>query len=81
MKHELRPTIHMEEPVLTAVGWVGCSLRGSPEHPNSVSQVVGVSDMVPAFRICVSVGGGFRRGTMASGRLSVWEKTVPHLSF
>ena len=32
--------------------------------------------MVPACQLCSSVGGGFRKGTMASGPLSVWEKAV-----
>ena len=30
MKHEPRPAIHMEKPLLTGVSWMGLSLRGSP---------------------------------------------------
>ena len=47
---------------------------------NSVSQVERVSDMAPACHLCDSVGGGFRKGIMASAYLSVWEKVVPHVS-
>ena len=46
---------------------------------NSVSQVDGVSDMVPACGLCGSVGGGFRKGTMATTPLSIWEKVVLQL--
>ena len=46
---------------------------------NSVSQVDGVSDMAPASQLCGSVEGGLRKQTMASARLSVWEKTVSQL--
>ena len=44
---------------------------------DSVSQVDGVLDMAPARWLCGSVGGGFRKATMAG--LSVWEKAVPQL--
>ena len=38
VKHELRPT--MEKPLLTAISWMGWSLRESPGQANSVSQVM-----------------------------------------
>ena len=47
---------------------------------NSVSQVDGVLDMALACQLCGFVGGGFRKGTLASGHLSVWEKAIPQLS-
>ena len=36
---------------------------------NSVNQVDEVSDMAPACQLCGSVGGGLRKGTMASAHL------------
>ena len=33
---------------------------------HSVSQVNGVSDMVPTCQVCGFVGGGFRKGTIVS---------------
>ena len=36
---------------------------------NSVSQVDGISDMAPAFQLCGSVWGGFRKRTVASDHL------------
>ena len=36
--------------------------------------------MAPTWGLCGSVGGGFRKGIMASAYLSVWEKAVPQLS-
>ena len=61
------------------IGWDGVSgyLQG---EANSVSQVDGVSDVVPACRLCGSVEGQFRKGTMASAHLSFWEKAVCQLS-
>ena len=46
---------------------------------NSVSQVDGVSEMVPGCQLYGSVGGGIRKGTMASASTSVWEIAVPQL--
>ena len=61
--------------------YVGCggvsgNLQGCS---TSVSQVDGVSDMAPTCWLSGSVGGGFRKGTMASAYLSVWDKAVLHL--
>ena len=83
MKHEPRPAIHMEKSVNSLGGpiiWVEHSLRGSQGREIVLSQVDGVSDMAPACWLCDSVGGGFRKETMASACLSVWEKAVPQLS-
>ena len=33
--------------------------------------------MAPACQLSGFVGGGFRKGKMASAHLSVWEKVVP----
>ena len=83
MKHEPRPTIHMEKSLLTV--WVGPQFawdRVSGDlqgETNSVSQVDGVSDRAPTCQICGSVGRGPRKGTMASACLSVWEGAVPQL--
>ena len=70
MKHEPRPGIHMENPLLTA--WVGPKVgwdRASgdlQDRANSVGQDDGVSDMAHPCWLCVSVEGGFR--TFLSGR-------------
>ena len=56
MKHEPRPAIHMEKPLLTAVSWVGWSLRGS-NRANSVSQVDGFSLIAPTCQLYGSIGG------------------------
>ena len=65
----------MKKPLETA--WVGLQAGRdgvSGNHlggANSVSQVNGVSDMVPASG---SVGKGLIKGTMTSASTSVWEK-------
>ena len=46
---------------------------------NSISQVDGVFDMAPAFQLCASAWGGFRKWKMASTHLSGREKAVPQL--
>ena len=51
------------------ISWVQWNFWGSPIESNSVSQVDGVLDMAPACWLCGSVGGGFRKGTMASAHL------------
>ena len=60
-------------------GWGGVS-RDLQGKVNLINQVDGVSDMAPVWQLCCSVGEGFRKGTVASARLSVWEKAVPQLS-
>ena len=70
------------KPLETA--WVGLIVgwsRARENHQggaNSVSQVVGVSDMVPTCGFCDSLGGGLRQGTMASASTSFWEKAAAH---
>ena len=51
----------------------------STSRTNSVNQVDGISDMAPTFWLYCSVGRGFRKGTVASTHLSVWEKAVLQL--
>ena len=46
---------------------------------NSVSQVVGVSDVAPTCQFCGSARGQFRIGTVASACLSAWEKAAHQL--
>ena len=61
------------------VGWG----RASGNHQggaNSVSQLDGDADVVPACLLYGSVWGGLRRGIVASARSSVWEKPAPQLS-
>ena len=73
----------MEKPL--EIAWVGLKVgwgRTSGNYQggaNSVSQVDGVSEMVPGCQLYGSVGGGIRKGTMASASTSVWEKAVPQL--
>ena len=55
-------------------GWDGVS-RVLQVSTNSVNQVDGVSDMAPACWLCGSVGGGFRKETIAC--LSLWKKVSP----
>ena len=74
----------MEKPVETAwvgprVGW-GWASGNDQGGAKSVSQVDGVSDMVHACQFCDPVEGGFRKGSVASGSISVWEKAAPQLS-
>ena len=61
MKHEPSPAIHTESSLDGPIRVSG-DLQG---RPNSVSRVDGVLDMATAC----SVGGGFRKGTVASVRL------------
>ena len=56
----------MKNPLLTAVSWVGWSLRVSPGQGKYVSQVDGVSDMAPTCQLYGSVGKCLIKGTMAS---------------
>ena len=60
------------------MNWVGASgnLQG---RADSVSQVDGVLDKAPTCWLCGSVSAGFRKGTMTSAHISVWEKAVPQL--
>ena len=79
MKYEPIPAIYMEKQLVWAwklVGTVSGDLQG---RANSVNQFDGVSDMAPVCQICGSVGGGFRKGTLASADLFVWDKAVPQL--
>ena len=78
MKYKPKIAIHMENPLLITVSWMGWSFRGSPEQ-DSVSQFDGESDIEPACQTSGSVGEGFRKGTMASVHLSVCKKVVPQL--
>ena len=58
------------------VGWdmvSGNHQRGA----NSVSQVDGVLDMVPACQLCGYLHRGLRKGTMASASTFVREKAAP----
>ena len=79
-----RPAIHLEKSLL--IPWVGPlvgwdRISGDlQDGANSISQVDGVSDMVPTCQLCCSVVGRFRKQTMASAHLSFWEKAVPQLS-
>ena len=63
VKHEPRPAIHMEK----QLGWVhesgGTESQGisGQGQENSVSQVNGVSDMVPACQLCGSGGSVQKR--------------------
>ena len=75
MKQEPRPAIHMAKPLLIADP--SGDLQGGA---NSISQVDGVFDIAPAFQLCASAWGGFRKGTMASAHLSVRKNAVPQLS-
>ena len=50
------------------ISWVEWSL-GISKASHSVSQFVGVLDMAAACQLCGSVGGGFRKGKMASACL------------
>ena len=73
----------MEKPLKTVwvapeVEW-GRAAGNYQGGANSVSQVDGVSEMVPGCQLYGSVGGGIRKGTMASASTSVWEKAVPQL--
>ena len=54
----------------------GAESLGISKEGQTVSQVDGVSDMAPACQLCGSVGGGFRKGTIASAPLD-----VRHVSF
>ena len=66
MKHEPRPTIHMEKSLLTA-GWIhkmgGMESQDLQSRASSVSQVVGVSYMPPRLVGSVAVlGEGSEKG-------------------
>ena len=84
MKHGTRRDVLIEKPLETA--WVGLKVgwdRASGYHQGgakSENQIGGVSDMVPAYKLCGSVGGGFRKRTVASVSTSVWKKAAPHVS-
>ena len=74
----------MEKPLKAAwvglkFGWGGASgnIQGGP---NSVSQSDRISDVAPAWQLCGSLGGGLRKGTMASTTTSVWNKVATQLS-
>ena len=82
MKHEPRPAIHMEKPLLSTwvgmlVGWRG-GLGDLQSRANRVSQVDGVSNMASICQLYGSVGEEFRKHTMDSVYLSVgrnWSLT------
>ena len=61
------------------VGWGGAS-GNHQGGANNVSQVDGVSDMMPACQLCGSWRGGLIKGTVASASTSVWKKAAPQLS-
>ena len=77
MQHEPRPAIHMEK----QLGWAHKLGGMKPLGVSRVglSQVDGISDMAPACWLCGFVGGEFRKVTMASALLSVWDEAVPQL--
>ena len=52
--------------------WVGRALGNHQGEANSVSQVAGVSDMVPSCWLCGFLEGGLRKGTVASASTSIW---------
>ena len=80
LKHGPREAICMEKPVETAwvgpkVGW-GWASGNDQGGAKSVSQVDGVSDglhPLPALWL----GGGLRKGIMASDIAFLWEKASP----
>ena len=83
MKLGSRQAIHMEKSLEAAwvdlkVGW-GRASENHQGEANSVSQDDGVSDMMLACQLCGSLGGGLRKGIMASASTSVWEKAACQL--
>ena len=60
-------------------GWGG-PLGNHQDETNSVSQVDGDSDMMPTCWLCGSLGGGLRKGTVASATLLSGRELTPHLS-
>ena len=85
LKHGLRQAIHTEKPLETAqvvlkFGW-GKAWGNHQGGTNSVSQVDGVTDIVPSCQLCGSVRGRLpRRGTVASASTSVQKKAAFQLS-
>ena len=74
--HEPGQAIHVEKPLETSssgpkIEWSGAS-GNHQGRENSVSQVDGVSDMVPT--LC---RGELIKETMVSASTSIWDKTVP----
>ena len=77
MEHKQRLAIDMKKALLTVwVGlYVGCDrVSGDVQGgANSVNQTDGISEMASACQLCGSVGGEFRKWTMAflcGGKLS-----------
>ena len=81
LKHGIRQAICMEKPLETAwvdpkVGW-GMAPGNHQSGENSVSQSDGISDMVTTCQLCAFMGGGLRKGTVASASTSVWGRAAP----
>ena len=57
MKHEPRPSIHMEKHLGWACKLGGMECQDLQVGANSVSEVDGVSVVAPAFQLCASVVG------------------------
>ena len=76
MKLETRPDIHMEKQLRWACKVGGTESLGISRAEKSVSQIDGISDMAPVCWLHRSVGGGFRKGRMASACLD-----ARHFSF
>ena len=51
------------------IKWVGWSLGDLKDGANHVSPIDRDSDMASACQLCVYVGGGLRKATVASGSL------------
>ena len=82
MKHEPRPAIHMEKQLGWAhkLGGGGGEVSGDLQgRSSSVTQVYGVSDMVPACQLCSSVRREFRKGT--KGAMAYAHLDARHFSF
>ena len=86
MKHEPRPAVHMEKQLEWAgklsgteflwVSRVGQTVLARLMESQIWYQLAGSM----ALWLCGSGEEGFRKGTMASACLSIWEKAVPQLS-
>ena len=74
-----RPAIHMDKPPLTT--WVGMYFGW--DWVSGVSRVgkmvLKKSYMAPTCWLHGSMRGGFKKGTVASAHLSVWEKAIHQL--
>ena len=69
----------MEKPLVTVISRVGWSLKGSPGQSKQCQPSWWSLNMTTACQLCGYVWGGFRKRTMASACLSIWDKAVPQL--